>query len=128
MGFNFIDQCNNESFIANLNMYEYFTLSINEKIDIKMLSFVEFDVRYDAIYYNVTLNNSVISYYGNALLKASEKNNLNRVVFSRKIVSDYVKFLKFSNQSSSKEVFLHFWDVTFQNYDVKIEPADVFKR
>ncbi|WOO89377.1 hypothetical protein R2F61_01350 [Mollicutes bacterium LVI A0078] len=128
IGFNFIDQCNNLHFVQNLSKYTKFTKSSKEQIDIKLLTFVEFDSKYDAIYYNAKINNSVISYYGNAILTPAQVKNIDRTIFDIKVVEDYISFLRFSNKSSSEETFDHFWKLSVTNYQIKVEPADLFKR
>lgn len=128
IGFNFIEQLNSEKFINNLNQYHYFTPSENEKVDITFLRFVKFDNKYDAIYYNASLNNSNISYYGNGIIGDNELINIKKTMFNREVIDEYIKYLQFSNQSSDIEVFIHFWKVTSSNFNIKIEPADIFKR
>lgn len=128
IGFNFIKQLNSDKFTSNLNQYHYFTSNLNEKIDITFLPFVDFDERYDAVYFDAKLNNSNLSYYGNAILGQKELLNISRTVFNKKVIEDYMAFLRYSSQPSSPEVFTHFWAVTHSNYNIKLEPADLFRR
>lgn len=128
IGFNFIKQLNSDKFMSEFKQYNYFTSNLNENIDITFLHFVDFDKRYDAIYYNAKLNNSNISYYGNAVLGKKELLNINRTIFAKNVIDDYVRFLGYSRQPSSPEVFIHFWQVTHSSYNIKIEPADLFNR
>ncbi len=128
IGFNFIKQCNSSQFLTELEKYHYFTTNLNEKVDIAFLPFVDFDQRYDAIYYDGKLNGSALSYYGNAVLSDKELSNINRTLFTKRVINDYLSYLRYSSQISTPDVFNHFWQVTSSNYNIKIEPADVFKR
>ncbi len=128
IGFNFIEQCNNSIFIEELSKYTKFTKANNEHVDIKFLPFVEFDDKYDAIYYNPKLNNSAVSYYGNAVLKSNELKKIEHTIFAKNVVEDYIKYLRFSNQPSSNHAFNHFWELSSTSYQIKLEPAELFKR
>lgn len=128
IGFNFIKQLNSSKFISELDHYHYFTPNLNEKVNITFLRFVHFDNKYDVIYYDAKLNNSNLSYYGNATLSDKQLLNINKTIFSRVVIDDYIKYLQYSSQVSSPQVFNHFWQVTHSNYNIKLEPADIFKR
>lgn len=128
LAFNFINQCNSNQFVMNIQNYEYFTSNLNQKIDIEFLKFIEFDDRFDVIFYDPKLNNSIISYYGNVVLNPNQMGNISRVLFNRKVIDDYIAYLQYSSLQSTEEVFKHFWNVTNSNYKIKIEPAELFVR
>lgn len=128
IGFNFIEQCNNQNFVDNIEQYQYFTINSSEKIDIKFIPFLDFDQKYQVIYYNSNINNSTISYYANTTLSTKQLSDISRTIFTIEVIADYIKFLQFSNQLSTKQLFLHFWQVSFTNYAIKLEPADLFNR
>ncbi len=127
IGFNFINQCNNEFWLESITDEFIFTSTSSEQINLSFIKFVHFDEEYDAVYYNPKINNSNISYYGNAILTQQEIKQIDSVMFSSKVLKDYLNYLEFTQEKSTRARFINFWLVTLNNYKIKVEPAELFK-
>lgn len=127
IGFNFVEHCNDDDAFSRLEKYKLFCMLGSDSIDMLFLPYVMFDQLYDVYYFSSKYNNGAVSYYGNAVLLEEEIENIRYVFFSPIIIEKYLQYLKYSNQKSTRERFIHFWKITRHGYKIKVEPCDIFR-